>query len=193
MRSREADRYFRGAPLSRSSACCLKATYEKLQNVEPAVSAAMVRGTADRAAMLIRSMKGERPSWLPGFRVMVLDGNHLAATDRRLAVLPAGGLRTRPGPGARGGSLRGRPRAGAADPAASPADGIARRLLDLRSELLHASVSLGHPAATRRVCDSSAREPDRSPFQRTGLVRTNRDRRGLRTGREDGDGGRPHA
>lgn len=65
----------------------LKAAYEKLQNVEPAVSAAMVRGTADRAAMLIRSMKGERPSWLPGFRVMVLDGNHLAATDRRLAVL----------------------------------------------------------------------------------------------------------
>ena len=52
----------------------LKAAYEKLQNVEPAVSAAMVRGTADRAAMLIRSMKGERPSWLPGFRVMVLDG-----------------------------------------------------------------------------------------------------------------------
>lgn len=65
----------------------LKAVYEKLQNVEPAVSAAMVRGTADRAAMLIRSMKGERAPWLSGFRVMVLDGNHLAATDRRLAVL----------------------------------------------------------------------------------------------------------
>jgi len=77
----------RAAYHQRDTGITLKSVYEKLQNVEPNVSAALVTGTAERAATLIRAMKGERPTWLPGFQLRVLDGCHLAASERRLEVL----------------------------------------------------------------------------------------------------------
>lgn len=36
---------------------------------------------------VIRQMKGELPPLLPGYRVRILDGNHLAGTQRRLKML----------------------------------------------------------------------------------------------------------
>ncbi|MBK8692831.1 MAG: hypothetical protein IPN17_11200 [Deltaproteobacteria bacterium] len=138
----------------------LKAVYEKLQNVEPAVSAAMVRGTADRAAMLIRSMKGtsavavgvsgDGARWQPSRGDRSSPGRASGKRGRSAAGPLAGGLRARPGTGAGGGSLRGRPRSRAADPAASPADGIARRLLDLRSELARGRSSGASSSDTAR-------------------------------------------
>ncbi len=65
----------------------LRAVYDKLARVEPAVTEAVVAHTAARLGPVIRRLVGRRPGLLPGHRVRVLDGNHLAATDRRLAVL----------------------------------------------------------------------------------------------------------
>jgi hypothetical protein len=62
----------------------LKAVYDKLQRVEPHVSAELVRFVAQRCEPLIRQLQGACPDWLPGYRVKVVDGNHLAATEHRL-------------------------------------------------------------------------------------------------------------
>jgi len=65
----------------------LTAVYDKLDGLEPAVSAALVDHVADRLRPVIEATGGGYPPWLPGYRVRILDGNHLAATDRRLQVL----------------------------------------------------------------------------------------------------------
>jgi IS4 transposase len=64
----------------------LKSVYEKLQNVELPVSAALVRFTAQRCQGLVQQLGGACRPPLPGYRVKVLDGNHLAATQKRLRV-----------------------------------------------------------------------------------------------------------
>jgi IS4 transposase len=64
----------------------LKSVYEKLQNVELPVSAALVRFTAARCRDLVEELGGACRPLLPGHCVKVLDGNHLAATQRRLRV-----------------------------------------------------------------------------------------------------------
>lgn len=61
--------------------------YNKLNGIEPSVSAAVVRHTATQLEPLINSLGGELPDLLPGYRVKILDGNHLAATEHRLEVL----------------------------------------------------------------------------------------------------------
>lgn len=61
--------------------------YNKLSSLEPGVTSALVTHTADRLAPVITAMGGEMPALLPGYRVRILDGNHLAATERRLQVL----------------------------------------------------------------------------------------------------------
>jgi hypothetical protein len=58
--------------------------YNKLQGVETAVSAEVVRSTAGRLGDVIRALGGELPPLLPGYTVKILDGNALAATDHRL-------------------------------------------------------------------------------------------------------------
>lgn len=64
-----------------------QAIYNKLQHVEPAVSAALVRDAAQQVEPVIRQLRATLPSWLPGFRIKIVDGNHLAGTDHRLAEL----------------------------------------------------------------------------------------------------------
>jgi Transposase DDE domain len=64
----------------------LKCVYEKLQNIETGVSAALVRHAAGRCQGLINELGGACQALLPGYRVKILDGNHLAATQRRLKV-----------------------------------------------------------------------------------------------------------
>lgn len=75
----------------------LQAFYYKLNGVEPAVTAAMVRHVTDRLAPVIEEMGGQFPPLLPGYRVRIIDGNHLAATDRRLAVLRESNVPALPG------------------------------------------------------------------------------------------------
>lgn len=61
--------------------------YNKLNSLESGVAAALVTHTADRLAPVIAAMGGEMPALLPGYRARILDGNHFAATERRLDVL----------------------------------------------------------------------------------------------------------
>jgi len=64
-----------------------QAVYDKLQHVEPAVAAALVRDAAQRLRPVIVGLEATWPSWLPGYRIKILDGNHLAATEHRLEEL----------------------------------------------------------------------------------------------------------
>jgi len=64
-----------------------QAVYDKLQHLELAVSAAVVHDSAARSEPIIRALRARLPSWLPGYRVKILDGNHLAATEHRIEEL----------------------------------------------------------------------------------------------------------
>jgi len=65
----------------------IKAVYDKLNGIEPQVCRAMVVQTADQLGQLIGTMKADLPALLPGYRVRILDGNHLRRTQRRLKEL----------------------------------------------------------------------------------------------------------
>lgn len=67
----------------------LTSVYNKVNGTEPSVSAALVTHSATRLRPVIASMAPGLTPWLPGYRVRVLDGNHLTATERRLDVLRA--------------------------------------------------------------------------------------------------------
>ena len=64
-----------------------QAVYNKLDGMELGLSAALVRDSAEQAAPVIDELKARRASWLPGYRIRVLDGNHLSATEHRLEEL----------------------------------------------------------------------------------------------------------
>jgi Transposase DDE domain len=63
------------------------AVYKKLNGVEPVVSAALVGDSARRSRAVIAALKAGREPWLPGYRCRVVDGNHLGATEHRIAEL----------------------------------------------------------------------------------------------------------
>lgn len=63
----------------------LAALYDKVKRTEPAVLRALVRGSAERLAPVAASLSGE--SSLPGWQLRVFDGNHLPASEKRLAAL----------------------------------------------------------------------------------------------------------
>ncbi len=63
------------------------AVYDKLNRLEPNVSKALVKSTALDLATIIHQLGGEGPELLPGYRVKILDGNGLGATEHRLEVL----------------------------------------------------------------------------------------------------------
>jgi hypothetical protein len=64
-----------------------QAVYDKINGMEPAVGAALVRHTAGAIAPVVEAMGGRRQPWLPGYRVRVLDGSHLPGTEHRLKPL----------------------------------------------------------------------------------------------------------
>jgi Transposase DDE domain len=65
----------------------LTAVYDKLNGTEAGVSVALVQHVAERLTPVIKELGGELPPLLEGYRTRVIDGNHLASTDHRLAVL----------------------------------------------------------------------------------------------------------
>lgn len=82
-------RYTRTLPCS-SVVDLMAAVVTKVQpavNTEPGVSAELVWHTAGTLGPVIAAMSGERAAWLPGYRVKILDGNHLAGTEHRLKKL----------------------------------------------------------------------------------------------------------
>jgi Transposase DDE domain len=64
----------------------VSAFYRKLGRMELAVSAALVRETADRAFQLISAGGGLLPEPVPGYAARILDGNIVTGTDHRIAV-----------------------------------------------------------------------------------------------------------
>ena len=75
----------------------LRAVYDKLERLECGLSAELVRHTARTLAPVITAMGGERAAWLPGYRIKILDGNHLAGTEHRLKELRTIGAGALPG------------------------------------------------------------------------------------------------
>jgi IS4 transposase len=64
-----------------------QAVYDKLRCMEPSVAKALVADSAVQVGAVIDSLDARAESWLPGYRVRVIDGNHLAATEKRLKPL----------------------------------------------------------------------------------------------------------
>lgn len=64
-----------------------QAIYDKLNGVEPGVSAELVRNSAREAATLIKALRVKRTPLLKGYQTKILDGNHLSATEHRIEEL----------------------------------------------------------------------------------------------------------
>ena len=75
----------------------LRALYDKLDHTEPPVSAALVHHIGERLLPVVQQLQAGLPPRLPGYRMRILDGNHLAATQHRLKELRP--LRSGPLPG----------------------------------------------------------------------------------------------
>src|SRR5262249_17998650 len=64
-----------------------KAVYDKIDRVETTTSAALVRHTAAALTPVIDELEARKGPWLDGYRVRILDGNHLPGTEHRLGPL----------------------------------------------------------------------------------------------------------
>lgn len=65
----------------------LAALYAKIDGVEVGTSEALVAHSAAQLLPIVGELGAPNEPWLAGHRIKVLDGNHIAATDRRLSVL----------------------------------------------------------------------------------------------------------
>jgi len=65
----------------------VKALYDKLQRINPIISRELVTETAGRMSRVVQCTGGTLPKLLPGYRVKILDGNHLRRTQRRIGEL----------------------------------------------------------------------------------------------------------
>jgi hypothetical protein len=68
-------------------AVSIASVYNKLNGIEPDVSAALVRHTAGEVGPLVRVMGQDRPSPLAGYTMRIVDGNPFTGTEHRLAAL----------------------------------------------------------------------------------------------------------
>jgi hypothetical protein len=75
----------------------LRALYDKLDHTEPTVSATLVHHIGERLIPVVQQLQAGLPPRLTGYRLRILDGNHLAATQHRLKELRP--LRSGPLPG----------------------------------------------------------------------------------------------
>ena len=71
--------------------------YNKLNGLETRTSAELVRYSAREFVPLIAHMGGERAPWLDGYRVKIVDGNCLEASEHRLTALREATGRALPG------------------------------------------------------------------------------------------------
>lgn len=67
----------------------VQAVYDKLKGLEPGTTAELVRYSAREAQAVIEQLGGQREALLPGYRVKILDGNCLGATEHRIKDLRA--------------------------------------------------------------------------------------------------------
>jgi hypothetical protein len=67
----------------------VQAVYNKLNGLEVQIVEALLRHVVRQVQVLIEQLGGTLPPLVAGYRVKILDGNHLAATERRLKPLRA--------------------------------------------------------------------------------------------------------
>ena len=65
----------------------ITSVYNKLNGIGANTSALLVRDTASEKAEIIEALGGRRAAWLAGYRIKMLDGNCIEATEHRLQVL----------------------------------------------------------------------------------------------------------
>ena len=65
----------------------ITALYDKVNRTAPGLVRALVAGSAARLTPVIEAMSAAPVMSVPGYRVRILDGNHLAASDKRLKPL----------------------------------------------------------------------------------------------------------
>ncbi|MGK5093823.1 hypothetical protein WDW89_17650 [Deltaproteobacteria bacterium TL4] len=65
----------------------LTSVYHKLNGIEASTSSALVRYSGQVVSPIIEALGGKRETWLPGFRVKLLDGNCIEGTEYRLEIL----------------------------------------------------------------------------------------------------------
>jgi len=64
-----------------------KAVYDKIDRVETNISAALVRHSGAALAPVVDELGSRHELWLEGYRVKILDGNHLPGTEHRIKPL----------------------------------------------------------------------------------------------------------
>ena len=65
----------------------LAALYEKINRTEPSLARALVAGSAERLEPLCMELRRGREPLCAGYQIRVVDGNHLPASEKRLAAL----------------------------------------------------------------------------------------------------------
>lgn len=65
----------------------VRAVFGKLNRTEPVLSAALVRVAYERMAAVVDELGSAHRALFPGYQTLILDGNHLAATDHRIGPL----------------------------------------------------------------------------------------------------------
>ncbi|ETW92181.1 MAG: hypothetical protein ETSY1_44785, partial [Candidatus Entotheonella factor] len=78
-------------------ATSLVSVYNKLNNLETYTAAELVRYSAREFMPLIKHMDGERAPWLEGYRIKIVDGNCLEASEHRIEELREAKGRALPG------------------------------------------------------------------------------------------------
>lgn len=65
----------------------IQALYDKIRRTEPNLVQALVAGSAERLGQILMPMLPERAAPVPGYRLRIVDGNHLPASEKRLKPL----------------------------------------------------------------------------------------------------------
>src|SRR5512144_3414021 len=116
------------------------AVYDKLNGLELATTAGLVRYSAEQAGALIAEVGGARPGLLASWQLKVLDGNWLRGREDRLKELGTTSAAPLPGKSVAvfdSVSLRGCLHAGASLAPRGTDDGAGRRAVAGRPQLLH--------------------------------------------------------
>lgn len=78
-------------------AVSVQALYDKIKHTEPKLVRALVRGSATRLAEVLAPMIKDEPPMVPGYRVRIVDGSHLPASEKRMKPLRGFGGAALPG------------------------------------------------------------------------------------------------
>jgi IS4 transposase len=65
----------------------LTALYDKINHTDPAVIRALVQGNEERLGPVLHAMRPDRRATVEGYRLRIVDGNHLPASEKRLKPL----------------------------------------------------------------------------------------------------------